>query len=568
MCHTLIAVKAGLPMFAFISITTPLLLAGFGLLSLPIVAHLLQRRSRRQIVFPTVAFLLAAVATQSRFHKLKRWLLLLLRLLAVACIVLAFARPVWFDPSRTQAGAADRAAAIVLLLDVSASSAQQIDGVSYLERLRAAANRALDDIRSGVDVANIVYADAQPNAALPRVSPNLPALRAELQKMSASEERADLATAVATAGKMLAEHRGPRRLVVLSDLQATNWADALEGSALSRLLPSDTLVTVADVDTPVPENLALGNPRFYPPQPIAGQTCELTVHVTNYSEAARQVLVALAVQTAGDAAVTQDQTVMLGAGESRDVLFSVTAPERGRLLATFSVPHDALEADNRAYLVLEATGRIPLLLVSDDSPSDASTSAYYLLRSSAPRGDDTDRFDVRHRRAIDLTAADLKSVGGVIVGYLGELSAGAAKTLVDYMDAGGGVVFFCGEGLVPRNLEAIASAAGERQILPWAARRSAKSRAARSHSTLPPANGNRVGSASLTSRVSWRSHRFASTARGLCQPRRRRRRCCSRSPTANRRLEGARSAKDNSSWPTLVSNRTRATWEGTERLWR
>jgi hypothetical protein len=454
-------------MLAFLQFTTPLLLAGLGLLSLPIIAHLLQRHARKELVFPTVAFLLAAVATQSRFHKFKRWLLLLLRLLAAACIVLAFARPVWFDASPAEAATPGESAAVVLVVDVSASTGQTQDGLTALEHLRGAANRALDSLRQGSDVANLIVADSAPQAALPRLSPNLPLLRAELAKLQATEERADLHAAIDAAGKLLADHAGAKRVVILSDLQETNWSEALEDSSLYQLLPLGTRVTVADIDAAVPANVALSNPRFYPPQPLAGQQCELTVHAQNFSDGVRQVRVSLNAELASQSVSSQEQTVTLNPGEGRDVLFTATAPETGALLATFSIPPDGLTADDRAFLVVEATQRIPILLVSDDSPAEPGTAAYYLLRALAPQGDETDRFEVRHQRSAELTPGDFSNVRGVFIGYLADLTPTAAKTIVDYVDSGGGVIFFSGEGPVPRNLAALQSAAGEREFLPW-----------------------------------------------------------------------------------------------------
>lgn len=454
-------------MLAFLTFTTPLLLAGMALLSLPLAAHLLQRHARRELVFPTVQFLLAAVATQSRFHKFKRWLLLLLRLLAAACIVLAFARPVWFAASPAEAAAPGETAAIVLVVDASASSAQTQDGVAAIERLRGAANRALDAARQGIDLANLVVADAAPRAALPRLSPNLPLVRAELSKLQPTEERADLRAALDAAGKLLADHHGSKRLVILSDLQQSNWLEALEDSSLYQLLPLGTRVTVAESDAAAPPNVALASPRFYPPQPLAGQACELTVHARNYSDAVRQLRVSLNAERGGDSVSAQEQTVTLNPGEGRDVLFTATAPDEGALLATFTIPPDGLEADNRAYLVVQGTERIPILLVSDDSPEEPGTAAYYLLRALAPQGDATDRFEVRHKHSAEVTPADLAAASGVFLGYLGELSPSTAKSLVDYIDAGGGAIFFSGEGPVPRNLAALQAAAGEREMLPW-----------------------------------------------------------------------------------------------------
>ncbi len=85
------------PLFALIELTTPAMLGGLALLSLPIVAHLLNRRARQAIVFPSILLLRASVATQSWLYRLRRLILLCLRCLAVAMLVLAFCRPVWLD---------------------------------------------------------------------------------------------------------------------------------------------------------------------------------------------------------------------------------------------------------------------------------------------------------------------------------------------------------------------------------------------------------------------------------------------------------------------------------------
>ena len=70
-------------MLAVISLTTPVMLGGLTLLALPVLAHLLNRKARRRLIFPTIVYLEASAASQSQLFKLRRWLLLLLRALAV-----------------------------------------------------------------------------------------------------------------------------------------------------------------------------------------------------------------------------------------------------------------------------------------------------------------------------------------------------------------------------------------------------------------------------------------------------------------------------------------------------
>jgi hypothetical protein len=105
--------------------------------------------------------------------------------------------------------------------------------------------------------------------------------------------------------------------------------------------------------------------------------------------------------------------------------------------------------------------------VSDDHPEEPGTAAFYMVRALTPRGDGSDRFDVRTLRPSELTADALAGATAVFIGYVGDLPETSARGLVEYIDGGGGVVWFCGEGPVPRQLETLQSAAGDRPILPW-----------------------------------------------------------------------------------------------------
>ena len=151
---------------------------GMGLLVLPVIAHWLNRHARRHIVFPSIELLAASAATHSYWHRLRRWLLLLLRCLTVFWIVWAFARPVWVGPETQPGNLQDRVAAVILL-DTSLSTTQQTAGVPLFETMRASAVRAIDELRPGKDVANVVCADARPDALFSQMSPNLQVVRRE-----------------------------------------------------------------------------------------------------------------------------------------------------------------------------------------------------------------------------------------------------------------------------------------------------------------------------------------------------------------------------------------------------
>lgn len=71
----------------------PTLLYGLLFLLIPIIVHLFQLRKFKKVLFSNVAFLKPLLTQTRKSRTLKKWLTLLSRLLAVACIVLAFAQP-------------------------------------------------------------------------------------------------------------------------------------------------------------------------------------------------------------------------------------------------------------------------------------------------------------------------------------------------------------------------------------------------------------------------------------------------------------------------------------------
>lgn len=449
-------------MIAAMAFTNPLLLAGMSLVALPVIAHLLNRRARRQIVFPTVRLLRESLASQSRLYRLRRWILLALRCVAICLVAWAFARPVWQD--RPAAGlAADAGTALVIVPDLSASAAQQADGVSVIGSMKALAGRALDSLAEGTDMANIVYGTSKPRAAFPQLSNNFAALRQELDRLAPTQGRADLLEAFAQAGAFLREHQGPRRVVVLSDMQRTNWADVTLKGQSRELLPIGTAITIVPVPSPSAGNAGVSAPRAVPVQPIVGRPFRVQVRLANFSDRPRTT----PVEATLEGRSLGRQSVTLKPWEERDVSFEAKVDSPGSHTATFTIPPDGLAADNQAFLVVQAVARIPVAVVGDDNPNQQGGATYFLSRALAPRGDMGDDLEVRHLTGRDLSFGRIRDVEAVLVGAVGQLPPEALRALYMYVNQGGGVAFFCGEGPVAQNMLAFSAQARQGDCLPW-----------------------------------------------------------------------------------------------------
>ncbi|MGX1930366.1 BatA domain-containing protein [Flagellimonas sp. 2504JD4-2] len=106
----------------------PEILWALFLLLIPILIHLFQLRRFKKTPFTNVAMLQKVVSESRKSNTLKKWLLLLTRLLLLACLIIAFAQP--FSASLT----ALQQKETVVYLDDSFSMQAKANGITLLEK--------------------------------------------------------------------------------------------------------------------------------------------------------------------------------------------------------------------------------------------------------------------------------------------------------------------------------------------------------------------------------------------------------------------------------------------------
>src|SRR5215472_7286745 len=119
----------------------PLLLGGLVLVGVPILLHLIMRQKPKHLLFPAFRFLLQRHRTNLRKLRLRHLLLLALRVLLLAAVCLALARPKAFSDRFNLS--TERPVAAVLLFDTSPSMEYAIEDKSGRRtRLEEAKRRA------------------------------------------------------------------------------------------------------------------------------------------------------------------------------------------------------------------------------------------------------------------------------------------------------------------------------------------------------------------------------------------------------------------------------------------
>jgi hypothetical protein len=446
---------------AAISLLGPAMLAGALLVALPIIAHLLHRHARRPVTFPSIRLLRATAARQSSIFRIRRRLLLAIRSLAVLLLVLAFAEPIWTARSHAGESADGAAGTTVVLLDASLSMRHADGGASLFERARGEASARIDRLAGGRDLAEVILADDRPRGLAGALTPNLDMLGVLLSEVSASEARADLGVALGLAAQRLAEGRGARRLVIVTDGQASNWREVIERSdsasdgstnAAQASLPPGTAVEVVlvasgDRANASVETRGLSSERIAPRQPVAA-----TFRFRAYGAGGERRVTA---RVTLDGEPIESRPILLLPGRPVDEVFVVSPERPGPRAVRVAIDHDGLVEDDAAHATILVGARRPIGILSDEDPSDSARATFYLVRALAPRGDDRDRFAPRPMRVEELSEAAIADLPTIIMGDCTRLDAQRVGALIAFVERGGNLLILCGGGALADNLAAI-----------------------------------------------------------------------------------------------------------------
>ncbi len=195
----------------------PLMLIGLPLALLPIIIHLLNKLRHRSVKWAAMMFLLSANKTATRQAKIRQWLILLMRALAVAAIVFVVSRPIaggWLGWAFQ--GAPD---AIVVVLDRSLSMEAKLNGKSKRE---SAIELVANSARAYQGKSHIVLIDSA--LRIPQELTDV-GLLSRLSFTSATDTSADIISTLESSIDWIQRNKpGSVEIWIASDFQKSNWS--------------------------------------------------------------------------------------------------------------------------------------------------------------------------------------------------------------------------------------------------------------------------------------------------------------------------------------------------------
>ncbi len=409
----------------------PFILWGLPLVLLPIVIHLLNRLRYRSVDWGAMAFLRRATRQSTRHSRLRQWLLLGLRVLAILCLILALSRPLaggWIGAS---VGGAPET--VIVLLDRSASMAGSATagGPSRLER----ASRLLVRAAGQTPGARWVLID---NVSSQAQALSSPAQLSEAPLTQGSDTAADLPGMLEIAAQYMQENRtGLTELWIASDLQLSNWRGSDERWSMLRArfgnLPQPPRIRLLALDSASPGNAAIRITDATTSWQDGYRYLNLGIRLQGEDLAGRQIPVRLSLngsdttlllEPSGKQLTVQE---MLPLGESRDGGWGFV-----------SLPADTNERDNRAWFAYGAESvRETLILATDEQ------AAAHLQLAATPLKEDPLR-RARGLQSSDLSSADLEGASLLIVQGV-SLNAVEGEMIRQWLESGGAMLAFPGE---------------------------------------------------------------------------------------------------------------------------
>ena len=404
----------------------PSFLYALALIAIPVIIHLFYFRRFRKVYFSNVRFLREVKEETSMRSRLRNLLVLLLRCLAVAALVVAFAQP--FLPVND--GILSGRKAVSVYVDNSFSMGAESDRAPLLQLARDRARdivnaygpedrfQVLDNTFSGRSQRLIGQEEALDAIEAIQVVP-------ESRRLSRVLSRQE--SAIRT------ENTDNRLLYLLSDFQRniTDLPPSIDSSLRVNLVP---LAAVRE------RNVAIDSAWFDAPVPLLNQNNLLIVRVRNYgTEDVDNVRLSLGYE----GQTKPEGTLRIPAGDFviDTVYLNITSGGAG--MAQLSITDFPVQFDDVYHLAFRTDDRVRVLNIDADGTPDRNLAA--ALRLGV--------FDPAFVSAQAIDYGSLGQYGLVVATDLAVVPSGLAEQLRQYVSDGGNLLVFppAGADLVSYN---------------------------------------------------------------------------------------------------------------------
>ncbi len=385
-------------------------------LAIPVIIHLFNFRQYKKVYFSNVQFLKDVQKQQSSRSNLKNRLILAARLLALAFLVLAFARP--FLPSGNQENVGKQQA-VSIFVDNSYSMQTLNREGSLLDE----AKRRAKEIASAYGINDRFQLITQDFEGRQQRFLNRDEFNQAVDEVKISPQSRTLQQIIARQQGLFESKKNPvPSIYLISDFQKTLGKNSISADNKTKI----TLVRIKAIPQP---NIAIDSVWLLSPlhQPNAAE--KLVVRLHNYgNEKAQKVPVKLMISGATKALGSYD----LNAKSVRQDTLKFSGLKAGWQKGEISLNDNPVTFDNHFYFTFQVRQQLPVLQIADQVPNRFLNAVF---ASDA-------FFKADFSAAGNVNYAALNRYPVIYFSDVKEVSAGLAQQLQNYVKQGGTLVVF------------------------------------------------------------------------------------------------------------------------------
>jgi len=395
----------------------PLFLFALSGLAIPIFIHLFNFRRFKKVYFTNVRFLTDIQQETKRQSQLKQLLILIARLLALTCLVIAFSQP--YIPSHQQKQIAGKHAVSIYLDNSFSMEALATDG----RLIDIAKSKAIEIAQSyqPSDVFQLLTNDFEGRHQ--RFYSREEFIRS-VGEVQLSPAFRSLSTIIRRQNDLLTNsHNKTMDAFIISDFQKT-FADIL-------LIKPDTSCSwyLLQVSPQQRNNLCIDTISFESPIHRPNQMVRLKVHIRNYgNESLEKIPIKLIINNIQKAVAS----FSVDANSSTEIIMPFTENEAGIQSGTLELVDYPVRYDDQFFFSYSILPNIPILCINGMTENQFLNTLF--------KSDSSFRFVNISNKNLDYTSFGNYSM--IILNSLEELSSGLTQELSEYIRLGGSLVIF------------------------------------------------------------------------------------------------------------------------------
>ena len=414
------------------SFLSPFFLFAVAAVGLPLIIHFLNLKRPQKVAFSTLAFFKELQKTTIRKIRIKRWLLLALRLLAIICLALVLARP--FLPPGLSAGGSSQAPALnAIILDNSISMnrigqkgplfEQALEIIRDVESASKDSDRFIFQVSNGEEEFTNIIGHSQLQSRLEEAS----VISAGNYMASRTEDLIQILEDAPYENK---------RLFIITDGQLSQLQDLNELPEISRNITA-TLFNLGEVDV---QNTVIKDVQSNTSMIGAGLPIQISVDIQNEGNVPvsnQFVTVEFNEQVVGQ------YSVSMGAGETQtfgfEVIPSGTESNNGQII----VEGDEFTDDNAWFFTIQVPDTRNVLWVNEaDQTVDQLLYTEIVLEAS---GQNDAQLKYEQVTTNQLESVNLRDFDAIILDGVATIPEYSFDRFLEFVQNGGGIVFLPSE---------------------------------------------------------------------------------------------------------------------------